>query len=468
MMASLQHGKLTKKTFHFDTLNNKNPTKQAYQNCILPIVTPLKHVKSISLKSVELPFVLNSIGVTDTKQTIELTMSYPNNTNGYAVVDANLNFQVQFPKGNVSYSIPLIKNISFGNNLLDFVSYLNRSIQSYMIANPSINKTIGNLIFVVRNTDHGKVSLMMKHDSSLGPLTFIFLLNNTLAQLGFTGDESGSNNVVSEYGQNIIFQNLPSPSTPIPIVFSYSIPISGILEADGDMNQIIDAINTNIESFLTSLRNNGQYATLSPSSRLSYTYYTLGNFKVTFSNDSTTNKLVALLSVWDHNYENPISSRNSFTSVQPFQLSFVNNPLLTLLGAGTASTLTSTTYNTLGEQTIFFPNIYQLQVTSYVNMYLSNLPIQTTSASGLNTTFKVPLNFQNNLLHVSNVIGNEKVLMFFYNENLQFSQKIELNDDNFILKEIKVSLLDRAGNSLSATVVPLDFSFSLEVEYLAK
>jgi len=66
-------------------------------------------------------------------------------------------------------------------------------------------------------------------------------------------------------------------------------------------------------------------------------------------------------------------------------------------------------------------------------------------------------------MNVSNVIGNQTLTTFFFEEENQFRQNIVITDHQFVLDKLIVSMYDRTGNFLSAT--PIDYSFSLEVEY---
>jgi hypothetical protein len=106
---------------------------------------------------------------------------------------------------------------------------------------------------------------------------------------------------------------------------------------------------------------------------------------------------------------------------------------------------------------------YQLSINTYVNVYIENLPISTTNASGLNSTFKIPLSYANQVLNVSNIIGNQTLNTYFFDEQNCFQQVIEITDSNYVMDKLKISVYDRTGNILTA--IPLDWSFTLEIAF---
>jgi len=89
-----------KKQIHFDTTNNKNSTRQPYNQCALSIVSPIKKIKNISLKTMELPLILPAISVVDNSQQIiplDLTVSLPNYQcldNSLQITQYNPNFGI--------------------------------------------------------------------------------------------------------------------------------------------------------------------------------------------------------------------------------------------------------------------------------------------------------------------------------------------------------------------------------------
>jgi hypothetical protein len=93
---------------------------------------------------------------------------------------------------------------------------------------------------------------------------------------------------------------------------------------------------------------------------------------------------------------------------------------------------------------------YNLSVDNYLNFSITNIPQQMTNVNGYTSTFKIPLNASNNSI-------------YYYLEGFGFAQSVEIQDNNFILSQLVVSMKDR----FNADINPMggDYSFSLEIEY---
>jgi hypothetical protein len=215
------------------------------------------------------------------------------------------------------------------------------------------------------------------------------------------------------------------------------------------------------------------FGTIHP--RLDYPSFgpkTLSNFSIVFASDPITNHVQATMAVQDPAYINlwapegfgqstplPVNTHDVF----PIQLTLGASPLLSLLGFTGRSHSSRTKPNGTGAQYVVAPSFYQVSINSYVSLYISNLPIPTSSAAGLNQTFKIPLNNQVSTKSVSNVIGQQSINSYYYNEETQFRQKVQIKDSNFVLDKLVVSVYDRTGSVLTNDHV--SWSMTIEVEY---
>lgn len=90
---------------------------------------------------------------------------------------------------------------------------------------------------------------------------------------------------------------------------------------------------------------------------------------------------------------------------------------------------------------------FLLNVDNYVNIYLENIPQSMTTSNNLFSSFKVPLNAVNNVV-------------YFFGDESNFNQSIDLTDENAVISQIKIKIMDRFGNVLNNNGV--DYSFSLQ------
>ena len=100
------------------------------------------------------------------------------------------------------------------------------------------------------------------------------------------------------------------------------------------------------------------------------------------------------------------------------------------------------------------------RTSNYLCMYFNNVPSNgCANANGDPCTFKIPLS---NFFSSSNPNDNDS---FFYNEQTNYNQSIEVHDKNFILSQLNVSLYN-AYNEIFSSKVFLNWSFSIEIEYI--
>lgn len=275
--------------------------------------------------------------------------------------------------------------------------------------------------------------------------SYVIFQNNsdTLKTLGYNGTETNSTAL------NYPIASKDKINTIINDVIT--IPLSS--GSYGDTTSILNDINAAFSTYLDHLN----YVSINPFTTTTYDKTTAGNFSINFfsEGDSTVN-VNFYLNPGNTNYMNLFGE----VGVNSYTLSFTESPLLKLLGM-TSQPISN--YSITGVQNLAFPNHYQLSINTYVILYIQNLPISTTTASGLNSTFKIPLSNNSQTLNVSQVIGNQKMNTYFYDEQTQFIQKLQLSEKNFVLDKVKISVYDRTGLLLNA--LPLDWSFSLEVEF---
>jgi hypothetical protein len=197
------------------------------------------------------------------------------------------------------------------------------------------------------------------------------------------------------------------------------------------------------EDFVSNSFPIGDYDILQLLSKLGE-HYQNGNFHVVFSLNSSNKVCVEIV----------------FASVFTFHFHFIQCPLLKMLGYSGNESFTRETgytdnngnyYPDWSVMTMNFQNEYNLSLYTpnphhYLNLCISNLPTPIS--------FKIPLN------HSST--SNPPV--YFYQEQINFIQNINVKDENIVLDSLEVSLIDRFGNVFSGNHNHLNYSFTLEVE----
>ena len=93
---------------------------------------------------------------------------------------------------------------------------------------------------------------------------------------------------------------------------------------------------------------------------------------------------------------------------------------------------------------------YNLNPDNYISLYIPQFAGCVSDMSGINTTFKIPLNC---------IYG----MTYFFQKNLNFEQELEIRDSGMILNEINITVLDRYGKNIENN--GLDYSLSLLIEY---
>ena len=111
---------------------------------------------------------------------------------------------------------------------------------------------------------------------------------------------------------------------------------------------------------------------------------------------------------------------------------------------------TSRSFVSVSKSIVQGVNPVNLNLDNYLCMYISNLPVSSSNASGRNCTFKIPI-----------PVLNSQIL--FYSDNNQFTQTVDINDTNFTLDRLTVVIYDRYGNAVNN--FNGNYSFSLLVEY---
>ena len=105
---------------------------------------------------------------------------------------------------------------------------------------------------------------------------------------------------------------------------------------------------------------------------------------------------------------------------------------------------------TLSNNILTASGYYNINLDNFICLYLSNVPHQTTAQNQSNCSFKVPLNA------VSNTI-------YYFSQNTSYTPFINVNDSNFILDKLVITVFDRYGNNLNPNGG--DWSFSLRIDY---
>ena len=93
---------------------------------------------------------------------------------------------------------------------------------------------------------------------------------------------------------------------------------------------------------------------------------------------------------------------------------------------------------------------YNLNPDHYLILYIPQFAGCVSDQSGLNSTFKIPLNC---------IYG----MTYFFQKNLNFEQELEIRDKGMILNELNITIFDRYGKNLDNN--GLDYSLSLLIEY---
>ena len=119
-----------------------------------------------------------------------------------------------------------------------------------------------------------------------------------------------------------------------------------------------------------------------------------------------------------------------------------------LINSNTITNLPSTTspYYYLASQ-----STYNLNPDNYISLFIPQLSGCVADMNGSNTTiFKIPMNC---------IYG----MTYFFQENLNFKQEVEITDKNFRLTDLTITIYDRYGKNIENN--GLDYSLSLLIEY---
>ena len=94
---------------------------------------------------------------------------------------------------------------------------------------------------------------------------------------------------------------------------------------------------------------------------------------------------------------------------------------------------------------------YNLNPDNYISLFIPQLSGCVADMNGSNTTiFKIPMNC---------IYG----MTYFFQENLNFKQEVEITDKNFRLTDLTITIYDRYGKNIENN--GLDYSLSLLIEY---
>ena len=93
---------------------------------------------------------------------------------------------------------------------------------------------------------------------------------------------------------------------------------------------------------------------------------------------------------------------------------------------------------------------YNLNPDNYISLYIPQLAGCVSDMTGLNSTFKIPMNC---------IYG----MTYFFQKNLNFEQELEIRDKNMILNEMNITVFDRYGKNIDNN--GLDYSLSLLIEF---
>ena len=98
-------------------------------------------------------------------------------------------------------------------------------------------------------------------------------------------------------------------------------------------------------------------------------------------------------------------------------------------------------------------NLYSQNL--FVQMFISNLSINTSNADKSKCHFKIP---------TVPINRTSELVVYTYNELSNYTQYIQNSDMNYVLDKLVIQLYDRNGSSLNSQI--LNFSFTLEFEYI--
>ena len=112
----------------------------------------------------------------------------------------------------------------------------------------------------------------------------------------------------------------------------------------------------------------------------------------------------------------------------------------------TSFTTSTSNYYCLASQ-----SMYNLNPDNYISLFIPQLSGCVADMNGSNTTiFKIPMNC---------IYG----MTYFFQENLNFKQQVEITDKNFRLTDLTITVYDRYGKNIENN--GLDYSLSLLIEY---
>ena len=167
------------------------------------------------------------------------------------------------------------------------------------------------------------------------------------------------------------------------------------------------------------------------------------NFDSTFSN------------AYNPYLDSVLNGANTFLNMHGIVPNITLNQLTQLAGL---REITQTPYF-INERTqvIYFTNTFIRPSLTYITVHIENVKTQNTSATGLNSTFKIPLQQGRNIISDDDTAGS-----IYYFNDVTFVQKLEITDSNVNLDQITVTIYDRYNNILGSS--ELDYSFSIEFE----
>ena len=93
---------------------------------------------------------------------------------------------------------------------------------------------------------------------------------------------------------------------------------------------------------------------------------------------------------------------------------------------------------------------YNINTDNYISLYLSNIPAASSSATGRNCSYKIPVAAVNSQIQ-------------FSGDNNQFGQVVEIQDSNLTISQLNICVYDRYGFPINGG--NSNYSFSLLFEY---
>ena len=116
-----------------------------------------------------------------------------------------------------------------------------------------------------------------------------------------------------------------------------------------------------------------------------------------------------------------------------------------------SSTTTNVPISTSPYYYLASQSTYNLNPDNYISLFISQLSGCVSDMNGSNTTiFKIPMNC---------IYG----MTYFFQENFNFKQQVEITDKNFRLTDLTITIFDRYGKNIENN--GLDYSLSLLIEY---